>query len=225
MLLKLCRLGLAGLLVITLNAACVLGGGDSKVGKVTMKLGRPLNQQTVSGANVRAGSAAKKAAADKDYIIGPDDVLAVNVWKEPEVSQTVTVRPDGKISLPLAGEIVASGLTPDQLQIAISHQLENVMSRPEVTVIVHEVKSQRVVVAGQVAKPGPYELQTAMTVLDAIAGAGGPTEYARVKRIYVLRVGADGNATRIPFNYKQVIKGQNLSQNVRLEPHDTIVVP
>jgi len=151
--------------------------------------------------------------------------LAVNVWKEPEISQTVTVRPDGKISLPLAGEFVASGLTPDQLQAEITQRLEGLMSRPNVTVIVHEVKSQRVVVVGQVAKPGSYTLQTPMTVLDAIAQAGGPLDYAKLKSIYVLRVAPDGHPTRMPFNYKEVIKGHNLSQNVTLEPHDTVVVP
>jgi len=170
-------------------------------------------------------SPAKNVAIDPDFKIGPDDVLAVNVWKEPEVSQTVTVRPDGKISLPLAGEVLASGLTPKQLETAVSHQLEYYLSRPEVTVIVREVKSQRVVVAGQVAKPGSYPMQTSMTVLEAIAQAGGPLDYAKVKSIYVLRTASDGHFVRLKFNYSAVIHGRNLSQNIRLEPHDTVVVP
>jgi len=135
------------------------------------------------------------------------------------------VLPDGKISLPLAGEVVATGLTTEQLESAITRQLENYLSRPKVTVIVHEVKSQRIVVAGEVAKPGSYELLSSMTVLDAISQAGGPLDYGKVKSIYVLRKGVDGRPTRIPFNYKQVIKGRNLEQNVTLEPHDTVVVP
>jgi len=162
---------------------------------------------------------------DEDFKIGPDDVIAVNVWREPEVSQTLPVRPDGKISLPLAGEVVASGLTAKQLESTITQQLSIYLSRPEVTVIVREVKSQRVVVAGQVAKPGSYPLLTGMSVLDAIAQAGGPLEYAKVKSMYVLRTGPDGKPVRLKFNYKQVIHGQSLTQNIRLQPHDTVVVP
>ena len=172
-----------------------------------------------------AQTPAKKTAGNEELIIGPDDVLVINVWKEPEVSQTVPVRPDGKISLPLIGPVVASGLTPTQLQASITRELENYLSHPEVTVIVHEVKSQRFVVVGQVAKPGSYELQTHMTVLDAIAGAGGPLEYAKLKGIYVLRTGPNGESIRLPFNYKDAIKGKNLAQNIRLQSHDTVVVP
>jgi len=170
-------------------------------------------------------TAAKKSPGGDELVIGPDDVLVINVWKEPEVSQTVPVRPDGKISLPLIGPVMASGLTPSQLQAAITRELENYLSHPGVTVIVHEVKSQRFVVVGQVAKPGGYELQTPMTVLDAIAGAGGPLEYAKLKGIYVLRTGPNGNPIRLPFNYKDAIKGKNLGQNFRLQSHDTVVVP
>jgi polysaccharide biosynthesis/export protein len=168
---------------------------------------------------------AEDVSLDPSFRIGADDVLMVNVWREPEVSQTVTVRPDGKISLPLIGEVVADGFTPKQLEVTIRHELSNYLSLPEVTVIVHEVKSQRVVVAGQVAKPGSYPLQTRMTVLDAIAQAGGPLEFAKVKSIYVLRIGPDGRPIRLRFNYKEVIKGRKLGQNVNLESHDTLVVP
>lgn len=167
---------------------------------------------------------AKNSPATEELVIGPDDVLAINVWREPEVSQTVPVRPDGKISLPLIGTVMAAGLTPTQLQASITRELENYLSHPAVTVIIHEVKSQRFVVVGQVAKPGSYELQTHMTVLDAIAGAGGPLEYAKLKSIYVLRNGPNG-PTRFPFNYKDAIKGKNLARNIRLQSHDTVVVP
>jgi polysaccharide export outer membrane protein len=160
-----------------------------------------------------------------DFKIGPDDLLAVNVWGEPEVSQTVPVRPDGKISLPLVGEVVASGKTAKQLATTIDHQLSNYLSNPEVIVIVREVKSQRIVVAGQVAKPGSYPLLTSMSVLDAIAQAGGPLEYAKLKSIYVLRAGPDSRPMQLRFNYKQVIRGRNLSQNILLQSHDTVVVP
>lgn len=215
----------AAALVLMLGAPWAMGRGDGRSDNESVKSAQSGKRAADPGATGSVGSSSQKTPVDKDFIIGPDDVLAVNVWKEPEVSQTVTVRPDGKISLPLAGQVVASGLTTEQLQVVISHQLENYLSRPEVTVIVHEVKSQRVVVAGEVAKPGSYELRTSMTILDAIAEAGGPLDYAKLRSIYVLRRGPDGRAVRIPFNYKQVIKGRKLAQNVSLESHDTVVVP
>jgi len=198
--------------------------GNQKVAAIIPTAAVPPSGET-SVASPEPASPAGNVALDPDFKIGPDDVLAVNVWKEPEVSQTVAVRPDGKISLPLVGELVASGLTPKQLEAAISHQLENYLSRPEVTVIVHEVKSRRVVVAGQVAKPGSYTMQASMTVLEVIAQAGGPLDYAKLKSIYVLRIAPDGHPIRLKFNYKDVIHGRNLDQNVRLEPHDTVIVP
>jgi polysaccharide biosynthesis/export protein len=196
------------------------GGNDKDAAKLA-----PSVSAQAGNAPRNITSSAQRNQFDRDFIIGPDDVLAINVWREPEVSQTVTVRPDGKISLPLAGEVGASGLTPLELQAVIARQLQRYLSRPEVTVIVHEVKSRRFVVAGEVAKPGSYELQMPMTVLDAIAEAGGPLDYAKAKSIYVLRVYPDGRAMRFPFNYRQVMKGRNLSQNIVLQSHDTIVVP
>jgi len=162
---------------------------------------------------------------DEGFVIGPDDVLAVNVWKEPEISRAVPVRSDGKISLPLAGEVQASGQTPRQLEIAITRKLEPYISEPDVTVIVQEIKSQRFNILGQVTRPGSYLLTKPMTVLDAIALAGGFRDFAKQKSIYVLRQNLDGTTARLSFNYKEVIHGKNPSQNVRLEPRDTIVIP
>jgi polysaccharide biosynthesis/export protein len=201
----------------TKRVECGLASGQS-----TDSTQEKLNVAAVSAT---AAPPAENVSLGPSFRIGADDVLAVNVWREPEVSQTVTVRPDGKISLPLIGEMVAAGLTPRQLEATIKRELSNYLSLPEVTVIVHEVKSQRVVVAGQVAKPGSYPLQTPMTALDAIAQAGGPLEFAKVKSIYVLRIGPDGRPIRLRFNYKEVIKGRKLSQNVELKPHDTLIVP
>lgn len=164
-------------------------------------------------------------AHDDSYIIGNDDVLSINVWKEPEVSRTVPVRSDGKISLPLAGEVQASGQSPRQLEQQISAKLKNYISEPEVTVIVTEIRSQKFNILGQVAKPGTYPLTNSPTILDAIALAGGFRDFAKQKSIYVLRQRPDGTEVRIPFNYKEVIKGKNPQQNVKLEPHDTIYVP
>jgi polysaccharide biosynthesis/export protein len=165
------------------------------------------------------------AAHDDSYVIGADDVLAINVWKEPEVSRTVPVRSDGKISVPLAGEVQASGQTPRQLEKELASKLQSFISEPEVTVIVAEVKSQKFNVLGQVARPGTYPLTNASTVLDAIAMAGGFRDFAKQKSIYVLRQNPDGGESRLPFNYKEVIKGKNSAQNIKLQPRDTIVVP
>jgi len=164
-------------------------------------------------------------AHDDTYIIGADDVLAINVWKEPEVSRTVPVRSDGKISVPLAGEVQASGETPRQLEKELVTKLQSFISEPEVTVIVSEVKSQKFNILGMVAKPGSYPLTNSSTVLDAIATAGGFRDFAKQKSIYILRQNSDGGETRLPFNYKDVIKGKNSAQNIKLQPRDTIVVP
>lgn len=164
-------------------------------------------------------------AHDDGFVIGADDVLAVNVWKEPEISRAIPVRSDGKISLPLVGELQASGQTPRQLEQEIATKLQSYISEPEVTVIVQEIKSQRFNILGQVVRPGSYLLTNTMTVLDAIALSGGFRDFAKQKSIYVLREKPDRTEERIPFNYKDVIKGKNPEQNVKLDPRDTVVVP
>ena len=171
------------------------------------------------------GTSVAPPAAAEEYMIGPDDLLAVNVWKEPEISRNVVVRPDGRISLPLVGDLRASGRSPAQLQDDIKAQLLNYLSHPEVTVIVQEARSQKFNILGEVEHPGSYPLSRSMTVLDAIAVAGGLRDFAKSRKVYVLRTKADGSRTRLPFNYKKAIKGQGLSQNVELQPRDTVVVP
>ena len=172
-----------------------------------------------------APAAVKVEAPANEYVIGPDDVLAVNVWKEPEISRTLPVRPDGNISLPLVGDLVASGRTPVELQKEIRKQLVTYLSDPEVAVVVQEAKSHKFNIVGEVEKPGSYVMSGPMTVLDAIALAGGLRDFARETKIYVLRVNTDGSRLRLPFNYKHVIKGSDLKADVQLEPRDTIVVP
>lgn len=173
-----------------------------------------------------AAKATNAKTADKDkYVIGNDDVLAINVWKEPEISRSVPVRPDGKISLPLIGDVQAAGLTPAQLQADLEKKFTSFISAPDVSVIVQEVKSQKINILGEVNRPGSYPLSTPMRVLDAIALSGGFRDFAKSKDVYVLRTAADGKRERLPFNYKQVIKGRNQQQNVELKPGDTIVVP
>jgi polysaccharide export outer membrane protein len=166
-----------------------------------------------------------QGAHDDSYVIGPSDVLAINVWKEPDISRSVPVRSDGKISLPLVGELQAGGQTPKHLEQEITQKLTSYISEPEVTVIVQESKSQRINILGQVVKPGAYQLVSSMTVLDAIATAGGFRDFAKQKNIYILRQKPDGTQERLPFNYKDVIKGKNVEQNIKLEARDTVVVP
>ncbi len=163
--------------------------------------------------------------ADDQYIIGPADVLAINVWKETEISRSVPVRSDGRISLPLIGDVQASGRTPRQLQDDISKKLASFISEPDVTVIVQETHSQKINVLGQVGHPGTFLLTDSTTVLDAIALAGGFKDFAKQKQIYVLRQNSDGTQARLPFNYKDVVKGKNVEQNVKLQARDTVVVP
>ncbi|HWA96029.1 MAG TPA: polysaccharide biosynthesis/export family protein [Terracidiphilus sp.] len=159
------------------------------------------------------------------YVIGSGDVLAINVWKEAELTRTVLVRPDGRISLPLIGEVQAAGRTTDQVQAEILNKLSSFISHPQVNVIVQEIKSRTFNVVGKVIKPGEYDLIRPMNVLDGVALAGGFTEFAKKSKIYVLRKGPDGRTIMLPFNYKKVIKGESLNQNVPLKPGDTIVVP
>ena len=162
---------------------------------------------------------------DASFVIGNDDVLAINVWKEPDISRSIPVRSDGKISLPLVGEVQAAGRTPLKLEQDIATRLKSYIAEPEVTVIVQQINSQKFNVLGMVNKPGSYVIANSATVLDAIALAGGFRDFAKQKSIYVLRQNTDGSQTRIPFNYKEVVKGHNPAQNIKLEPRDTIVVP
>jgi polysaccharide export outer membrane protein len=185
-------------------------------------------QDTPVPTSVQSPSTSADKPADKphdnSFVIGNDDVLAINVWKEPDISRSIPVRSDGKISLPLVGEVQAAGLTPLMLEKDIATKLKSYIAEPEVTVMVQQVNSQKFNILGQVAKPGTYVIANSPTVLDAIALAGGFRDFAKRKSIYVLRHGATGE-TRLPFNYKDVSQGKNMAQNIRLQPGDTIIVP
>jgi polysaccharide biosynthesis/export protein len=174
---------------------------------------------------ITAAPGPKPAISDSSFVIGDDDVLAINVWKESEISRTVTVRPDGKISLPLVGELLASTKTPKQLEDEISAKLSAFVTEPAVSVIVQEIRSQRFNILGRVERPGSYPLTEEATVIDAIALAGGFRDFAKQKSIYILRRKQDGVQLRIAFNYKDVIQGKHLYQNIQLQSHDTVVVP
>ena len=235
------RIGMLGVVAVAVFAllAGTMQARDSQSSNPAKQA--PKNAQVEakgSGGLLDPASAAKTTkraqppAAGDDYIIGPADVLAINVWAEPEVSRNVPVRPDGKISLPLVGEVEASGSTALQLQSELTNKLRAYLANPEVTVIVQQINSQKFNVVGEVQRPGTYPLAKPMTVLDAIATAGGFRDFAKVTKIYVLRRPLPGNKstgaskyTRLPFNYKDVIKGKHVEQNAELESGDTVVVP
>ncbi len=187
-------------------------------------LGAQTTSTSQSAASADAGSSASKVH-DDNFVIGNDDMLTINVWKEPDISRSIPVRSDGKISLPLIGEVQASGRTPLKLEQEIASRLQNYISQPEVTVMVQQINSQKFNVLGQVAHPGTFVIANSPTVLDAIALAGGFRDFAKQKSIYILRQNTDGTQTRIPFNYKEVVNGKNPAQNIKLQPRDTIVVP
>lgn len=194
-----------------------------------MALAAPVGAQVSAGAlQEKQSSVANDQSTkphDGTYVIGASDMLSINVWKEQDVSRVVPVRSDGKISLPLVGEIQASGRTPLQLEQEITTKLKTYISDPEVTVMVQESKSQKFNVLGMVAKPGAYPLIASTTVLDAIAVAGGFRDFAKTKSIYILRKDVMGQPQRILFNYKDVINGKNQEENIPLRADDTIVVP
>ena len=165
-----------------------------------------------------------RATSDPSYVIGPEDVLDISVWKEPEVSRVVPVRPDGRVSLPLLSDVQAAGLTPTQLAARISEGLKEFIAGPQVTVIVTTINSQRIYIVGEMARPGTYPLVPGMTVLQALSNAGGFTLFADIKNIYILRQ-ENGKQVKYPFNFKDVIKGKKPEQNVGLKTGDTIIIP
>ena len=179
-----------------------------------------------SSESAQSGKTAAHAPATQDssYVIGAQDVLDVDVWKEKELTRTVEVRPDGKISLPLLNDIEAAGLTPMQLAANITDGLKKYITDPQVTVIVTTINSQRVYILGEVTKPGAYPLLPGMNVLQALSSAGGFTMFANTKKIYVLRQ-QGGKQQKFPFNYKEVISGKDTSQNIVLHAGDQVVVP
>lgn len=159
-----------------------------------------------------------------DYVIGTDDVLTIVFWREKDLSSEVTVRPDGRISIPVIQDIHAAGLTPEQLRESLTKQAERYVEDPNVTVVVKEINSRRVFITGEVAKPGPYQLTAPVTVVQLIALAGGLLEYADAKNVVIMRV-ENGAPVSYRFNYREVSERKNLKQNIVLKPGDTVIVP
>jgi polysaccharide biosynthesis/export protein len=172
----------------------------------------------------RSGNAATPPVVDADYKIGAQDVVRIDVWKEPDISRTIPVRPDGKISLPLLNDVQAQGLTAMQLAGSIRSGLTRYLTNPQVTVTVTEINSRRVYVTGEVTRTGAMPLLPNMTVLQALSSAGGFTQFAKPQKIYILRM-ENGQQIKYPFNYKDALNGKHPEQNILLKPGDLIVVP
>lgn len=166
---------------------------------------------------------ATPATLDEGYRIGPQDVVQIDVWKEPEITRVIPVRPDGKISLPLLNDVQAAGLTAMQLAKSIREGLTKYLTNPQVTVTVTQINSLRVFLTGEVTRPGALTLLPNMTILQAVS-TGGFTQFARPNNTYVLRV-ENGRQVKYPFHYKDVIKGKRAEENILLKPGDVIVVP
>ncbi len=160
-----------------------------------------------------------------DYVIGPEDMLQITVWKNESLSRAIAVRPDGKISLPLLHDVQAAGLTPMQLQEKLAIALGEFMPNPEVSVSVTDVRSYRVSVLGEVQKPGVLQLKSDTTVLEALALAGGFRDFASPGKIMIIRKNGDGQTRKIPFNYNRVVKDNRGEGNVTLKSGDVVVVP
>ncbi len=215
-------------LSICLAFAVVNAWGSDSAKRVGISLATKCSwagQKSGKTAEPPSASSAKSVSVDDDYTIGPSDVLAINVWKDTELTRTVLVRPDGKISLPLVGELEVSGLTAAKVQRLLAQRLKEYIDNPQVTVIVQEVKSRTYTIVGKVAKPGSFPLAKPTTVLDAIAMAGGFLDFAKSNKILVIRRWGDGSTIRIPFDYKKAIKGKGTDENIDLRNGDTIVVP
>jgi polysaccharide export outer membrane protein len=183
----------------------------------------PAPAPPAPAATAPAATPSGPAHVDASYVIGPDDVLQVTVWKEQTLSGSFPVRPDGMISMVLLGDVKAAGLTPEQLAANLTAQYKKYVQDPLVTVLVQQVNSQRIFIVGEVGHVGPIPITPGMTPLQAIASAGGLSPYAHKTRIYILR-GPQGKQEKIPFNYKTALRGDN-SQNIVLLPNDTVVVP
>ena len=176
------------------------------------------------GAPPAAVTAAPGVAVAPDYVIGSDDVLSVVFWRDKELTADVAVRPDGNISIPLINDVHAAGLTPAQLKDRIAEEAKKYIEDPSVTVVVKEIKSRKVFITGEVKKPGPYPLTSDMTVLQLISIAGGLGDYAKGEKISIVR-NEGGKPQAFKFNYKEVLGGKKLTQNIALRPGDTIIVP
>ena len=214
-------------IVLTVMICCIAGlGSVAQTQSANLKSSDPAASDAAKGTDAAKPADTVKPAeiVPAGYIVGDSDVIRVNVWKEPEVSQTVVVRTDGNISLPLINEVKVSGMTPLQIQDMVGEKLKGFLNNPQVTVTVIEIRSKRAFITGEVARPGTYSLNAQTTILQLIAQAGGFTPFAKRDSIVVLRT-EDGRQSRLKFKYKEVVQGKKTEQNIALHPGDTVVVP
>ena len=183
-----------------------------------------LAQTQPAGDASKVEQSADASAISGSYKIRPEDTISIAVWRQPDFSSTLPVRPDGRISMPLVGDVVAAGKTPTELAADLTTALKTYVEQPRVTVAVTQISPRKVFVLGEVNRPGPLVMSPSMNVLEAIAAAGGPTAYANSRKMFVLRT-ESGKQSKLPFNYKEALKGKQPDQNIALKPGDTIVVP
>ena len=215
-------------LLLIVGVSPILGSASAQQPAKPVLTPKPVDdrstetQKPVTGPQV-AAAGTTPVDVDPNYIIGPDDSIKIDVWKEPTFTETVLVRPDGMVSVPAVGDIPAAGRTPMQLAGEVTTQLKKFIIEPTVTVTVLAINSKRVYMVGEIGHIGPIAMTPNMTVLQAIASAGGLTPYANKKHIYILR-GDVGSQKKIPFDYNKAVKAGDM-QGVTLVPGDTIVVP
>jgi polysaccharide export outer membrane protein len=183
--------------------------------------GAPAQPATPTPAEIAAQAG---VTPPSDYVIGPDDVLIIIFWREKDLSSEVTVRPDGRISIPLLQDVEAAGLTPEQLQKKLLSLAQRFVEDANITVVVKQINSRRVYITGQVARPGPYLLTSPTTVVQLISMAGGLLEYADAKNIVIVR-NEKNTPVSYRFNYREMTERKNLKQNILLKPGDTVLVP
>lgn len=200
---------LIALLIVVCFTAIALGQDN----KITKKVAEDVVQGEPAG-----------PINDNSYVIGPEDVITVFVWKESELTQTVAVRPDGKISLPLINDLMASGFTTMQLKVEITQLLQKYIADPSVTVIVQSARSRKATVMGEIARPGSYFINGPMTLVQLISLAGGFRDFAATDKITVVRQ-QNSRSIKLKFNYKDFVKGKHLEENIEIQPGDIIVVP
>src|SRR6266853_5189185 len=199
--------------------AVLIVGGLLASGTWAQTDGAAKNTKT----NQAPADSTSKSVTGPDYVIGADDNLHISVWKEADLTTSLPVRPDGKISLPLLNDVQAAGLTPMQLADSITEKLKKYVASPRVTVVVTAINSKRIYMVGEVGHTGAVPMLPNMTVLQALSSAG-MTQFANTKKIYVLRM-QNGKQQKLPVNYRKLVKGEQMAQNYVLQPGDTIVIP
>src|SRR5260370_657546 len=192
------------------------------IGSIALAQDAPA-QPAANSASGKTTNAPSNSQAGPEYVIGPEDVLHIAVWKETELTATLPVRPDGKISLPLLDDVQASGLTPKQLAASVTEKLKKYIADPRVTVVVTQINSKRIYLVGEALHSGATPMLPHMTVLPALSSAG-LNQFANTKRIYLLRT-ENGKQQKLPVDYRKLVKGEQIEQNYLLRPGDTIVVP